>query len=36
MTAGIGGARFDPDSSIDTQARSIADVCGQKLDTQKS
>lgn len=35
MTAGIGGARFDPDGNLDNQARSIADVCGRKLDAQK-
>jgi hypothetical protein len=32
MTAGIGGARFDPDGDIDDQAREIADTCGRKLD----
>lgn len=36
MTSGIGGARFDPDGSLDVQARSIADLCGHKLDMQKS
>ena len=36
MTAGIGGARFDPDGSIDDQAKVIADVCGQKLDAPRS
>lgn len=36
MTEGIGGARFDPDTDLDRQARSIADVCGRKLDAQKA
>jgi len=33
FTAGVGGARFDPDGDIEDQARSIAELCGRKLDT---
>jgi hypothetical protein len=32
MTAGIGGAMFDPSADADAQAREIADLCAQKLD----
>jgi hypothetical protein len=32
MTAGIGGATFDPQAELDDQARRLADLCGGKLD----
>jgi hypothetical protein len=32
MTAGIGGTTFDPYGDIDDQSRSIAELCGRKLD----
>jgi hypothetical protein len=32
LTADVGGASFDPDGDVDAQARTIAELCGRKLD----
>jgi hypothetical protein len=32
VTAGVGGATFDPDGDLDEQARTIAELCSRKLD----